>query len=145
MNAPQSLDIQAWLTAGIVALSIYSVALLVAYLIAKIHDELASQEYQRIDRFVAGIKEVMASEPEGNETISNPPSSPPPLVQEQASITTEDSITVVSQNILDLEGKKIRELREYIRDHNLQELVREHIGKSVSRCTKPELIQALSS
>lgn len=38
---------------------------------------------------------------------------------------------------------KIRELRDYIRANNLQSVVKEFTGKSVSSCTKDELIAAI--
>ena len=88
MNALQSLDIQSLLTVGIVALSLYSLLLLVAYLIASIHDELATQQYRNIDQFVEGIKELMATEPEAIDSELIPLSSPSPSVQEQVLVTT---------------------------------------------------------
>ncbi len=37
----------------------------------------------------------------------------------------------------------IRALRQYIREYNLQELIKQRTGKTVSQCVKEELIAAL--
>ena len=39
---------------------------------------------------------------------------------------------------------KIRELRDYIRSNNLQAVVKERIGKTVSKCSKDELMAAIA-
>ncbi len=38
----------------------------------------------------------------------------------------------------------IRQLRKFIKEHNLQKIVKQKIGKTVSKCNKGELIKALN-
>ena len=40
--------------------------------------------------------------------------------------------------------KSIRGLRDYIRSNNLQAVVKERIGKTVSKCSKDELMAAIA-
>lgn len=44
----------------------------------------------------------------------------------------------------ELPTTSIRAIRDYIRDHKLQALVKERIGKTVSKCSKDELLLAIA-
>ena len=50
----------------------------------------------------------------------------------------------VIQPVADCSTKNIRELRAYIRENDLQELVRVTVGKNVSKCSKGELLMAIA-
>jgi hypothetical protein len=45
--------------------------------------------------------------------------------------------------LIDFEALTIRQLRDYIRENQLHNSVRQHIGKSVSSASKQDLITAL--
>jgi hypothetical protein len=44
----------------------------------------------------------------------------------------------------DFTNMKVKDLKEYIKQHNLQESIKLSCGKSVSKCRKAELIDALN-
>lgn len=47
-------------------------------------------------------------------------------------------------NVIGYVTKNIRELRQYIRENNLQDRVRVKLGKNVSKCSKGELLTAIA-
>lgn len=59
-----------------------------------------------------------------------------------AETITETDIQVAVAT--DYVTKSIRELREYIRTNELQEVVRTKMGKTVSKCSKGELLAAIA-
>jgi hypothetical protein len=71
------------------------------------------------DRFYGAVKEALATEPE-------------------TATVTEASALQRPENPLTL-----RQLRDLVRERQLQALVRERIGKSVSECRKEELLMVL--
>lgn len=109
------------------------------------------QESQEISDFLSGVKEAFseAFDPKPEpvavqflpparsrrynqvEAIANPVIiTPPPQIQSESDRPTLP--------------KTLRSLRQYIREHNLQALVKEQLGKSVSNCSKNELLAALN-
>ena len=63
----------------------------------------------------------------------------------EAKLITEAS--ALSKPILELPSSNqmtLRQLREYVRIHNLQTKVKSSVGLSVSHCSKAQLISALS-
>ena len=112
------------------------------------------REVERIDNFTNEVTEAFSTKFD-----------PEPLVKE-VNIVTQDNhwietsnkkkialntvtnpqiTTVPSQPTQpDFTTMKVKELRQHIRDFNLQSQIKSVCGKSFSKCTKLELIQALS-
>jgi predicted RNA binding protein with dsRBD fold (UPF0201 family) len=76
---------------------------------------------ESFDRFYSAVKEALATEPE-TATVTGA------LVRQRE----ENPLT-------------LRQLRELVRERQLQDSVRQRLGKSVSKCRKEELIAVLAS
>lgn len=129
----------------------------------------ATEEIQRIDEFTNNIKEALSStyDPEEDETSSDS------IVTEHQDNTVVKQDVSVTSVVLSKTAKpsvktetkhqqvkpnhetaqhsqlfnrmKIRDLRAYVREHNLQAAIKQACGKTISRCTKKEILEALSA
>ncbi len=81
---------------------------------------IVTQDNQRTK---ASNKKIMTLNPVTNPQISTIPSQP-----------TQPDFTTM----------KVKDLKQHIRDFNLQSEIKSICGKSFSKCTKVELIRALS-
>ena len=112
------------------------------------------REFERIDNFTTEIKEAFSTKFD-----------PEPLVFESMIVTQDNQRTKASNKIRiplnpvtnsqiptvsnqptqpDFTTMKVKELKQHIRDLNLQSEIKSICGKSFSKCTKVELIRALS-
>ncbi|EAZ88314.1 hypothetical protein [Crocosphaera chwakensis] len=113
-----------------------------------------SQEVERIDNFANEVKEAFLTQfdpkPEVKESIiitqdnQRTKASKKKIISLNP-VTNPQISTVPSQPIQpNFTTMKLKELKQYIRDFNLQSEIKSICGKSFSKCTKVELIQALS-
>ena len=112
------------------------------------------REVERIDNFTNQVTEAFSTKFD-----------PEPEVKKSMIITQDNQITKASNKIRmtlnsvtnpqmstvpsqptqpDFTTMKVKELRQYIKEFNLQSEIKSICGKSFSKCTKLELIRALS-
>jgi hypothetical protein len=107
------------------------------------------EEIKRIDNFTTEIKEAFSIKFD-----------PEPIIitqDNQRKKTNNKKIMPLNNNTnpqhpshsnqptkLNFSAMKVKELKQYIKEHNLQESIKSTCGKSVSKCRKADLIKALS-
>ena len=113
-----------------------------------------SQEVERINNFATEIKEAFSTkfdpEPEIFESMIVTQDNQRTQASQKKiiplnSVTNTQIYTVPSQPTQPhFTTMKLKQLKQHIRDFNLQSEIKSICGKSFSKCTKVELIRALS-
>ena len=118
---------------------------------------VTKEEYNPLD----DIKRAFSSEFDPEPRSPQPPVQPVILALPPAKPRRRNQVTVLTLPVLitppttqphqeetemvpSLKSFSIRQLREHIREQNLQSLVKEKLGKTVSKCSKSELLIALA-
>ncbi len=113
-----------------------------------------AEEIERIDNFTTEIKEAFSTrfdpKPEVTEPIiitqdnQRKKASNKRILPLNNSMNSQPLSPLNQPTKPDFSAMKVKDLKQYIKEHNLQETIKSSCGKSVSKCRKYELIQALS-
>lgn len=103
---------------------------------------------RRLSRVATVVNEVIITPPPTTTSQLNPENKQKQTTAEDNVQPEKPELSITEQNrmlcLFDMpDNPSIRQLRQLIKQHNLQTFVKNKLGKSVSQCRKDELIQAL--
>ncbi len=126
----------------------------------------STEEQDSFDTFIPAIKEAFSEEFDPTletikttETIEEPTNSRPMLCLPPGKSRYHNQVKPITNSVLTVpptanksynlsvnpESLTYKELKEFVKIHNLQTTVKDICGKSYNRCRKKELIEALKS